>query len=296
MGGSSSKPQQVKQTPVGPQPTYHQARSQGLPQGNPYVQPAYYTGHGAKKAPVYYAAPQPYAVRPTSYYAAPAYRAPVVAPTYGYAPRPAAPVVATSQSSALALDAADGVIDGKFYGSPVCGDDVHARSQYCALLHRTALRILLLQVGVSAPTYAAPAPVTYAAPAYVAPTYAAPVVAGTQSSALALDAADGVIDGKYFGSQVCLAVSVAPGEFSLRAETLEVSVKRICDPCHKAVQPQRVGRFTIENLTLTERNKRLCRCFRSLLPPQRTLPQPPTPQPPMPQLPMPPQPTPHRHR
>mmetsp|Transcript_93459 Transcript_93459/g.157094 ORF Transcript_93459/g.157094 Transcript_93459/m.157094 type:complete len:378 (+) Transcript_93459:30-1163(+) len=178
MGGSSSKPQQVKQTPVGPQPTYHQARSQGLPQGNPYVQPAYYTGHGAKKAPVYYAAPQPYAVRPTSYYAAPAYRAPVVAPTYGYAPRPAAPVVATSQSSALALDAADGVIDGKFYGSPV---------------------------GVSAPTYAAPAPVTYAAPAYVAPTYAAPVVAGTQSSALALDAADGVIDGKYFGSQVAVA-------------------------------------------------------------------------------------------
>ena len=69
---------------------------------------------------MYYSAPQPHAVRPTSYYAAPAYRAPVVAPTYDYAPRPADPVVASTQSSALALDTADGVIDGKFHGSRVC--------------------------------------------------------------------------------------------------------------------------------------------------------------------------------
>jgi hypothetical protein len=68
----------------------------------------------------------------------------------------------TYGSSALALDAADGVIDGKFYGSQIVGQPGFVQQRSF----------------VTGPAY------------------------GATSSALALDAADGVIDGKFFGSQI----------------------------------------------------------------------------------------------
>lgn len=131
----------------------------------------------ATSAPVTYSAPTYVTpamhTRPALTYAAQSY----AAPNYAYGT-----VAAPSQPAAYALDAADGVIDGRYFGS---------------------------QVAVTRPTYTAPmtyaAPVSYAAPApmaYSAPTYA--IGAPTQAAAYSLDAADGRIDGRYFGSQVAV--------------------------------------------------------------------------------------------
>jgi hypothetical protein len=89
-------------------------------------------------------------------------------------------VIAGSQASALALDAADGRIDGRYFGAQVA---------------------VGAPAGVAGYGYGAPAGVTgygYGAPAGVA-------VAGSQSAALALDAADGRIDGRFYGAPVAAA-------------------------------------------------------------------------------------------
>lgn len=100
----------------------------------------------------------------------------------GAYPRPA---YRGGYNPALALDAADGVIDGRYFGAPIAG--------------RPA------PWGMTAPTYVATAPYAaapYAAAPYAAAPYTAAPFAGPGAAALALDAADGVIDGRYFGSPV----------------------------------------------------------------------------------------------
>jgi hypothetical protein len=92
------------------------------------------------------------------------------------------------QNSALALDAADGVIDGRYFGSPI--------------------------VGGGAPVgYAGPVNYPYgsaiARPGFVAPRQH---FGGQNAAARALDAADGVIDGRYFGRPV---VSTGAGATAL---------------------------------------------------------------------------------
>mmetsp|Transcript_146187 Transcript_146187/g.255306 ORF Transcript_146187/g.255306 Transcript_146187/m.255306 type:complete len:291 (-) Transcript_146187:308-1180(-) len=150
------------------------------------------------------------------------------------APKPV-PVQNSAQQKALALDAADGVIDGKYFGTPIAarsGVDTHPHTMSAAQKAAHDLdaadgkidgkyfgqQVVVNKDGASSfhaglaptarmPTYA-PA-VTYAAPA---PAYRVvdvqyrdlgltypPRTISTGSSALALDAADGVIDGKYYG-------------------------------------------------------------------------------------------------
>jgi hypothetical protein len=124
-------------------------------------------------------------------------------------------------SSALALDAADGVIDGRCFGAPIASPVLGG---YGAPL-------------VGATTYAGALPYTGYAGAYATPVatsvlggyggygaygaYGVPRVASitrttvstpvygamaTASPALALDAADGVIDGRYFGAPIASRV------------------------------------------------------------------------------------------
>lgn len=102
------------------------------------------------------------------------------------------------------LDAADGVIDGKFFGRQI----VQSRPAFPAT------------AGYSVPStpffggnyqYSAPAasfaPAVYSGPQIYTQAYNPVSVIPQQNSALALDAADGVIDGKFFGSRIA---SVAP--------------------------------------------------------------------------------------
>jgi hypothetical protein len=98
-----------------------------------------------------------------------------------------------ASSSALALDAADGVIDGRYFGSPIAG-----RSAFPASFAAPAF------APTFAPSFAAPAYATSFAPSVVAPSFSP---FGGASSALALDAADGVIDGRFFGSPIAGGVS-----------------------------------------------------------------------------------------
>jgi hypothetical protein len=100
-------------------------------------------------------------------------------------------VIAGSQASALALDAADGRIDGRYFGAQVA---VGAPAGVAGYGYGAP-------AGVAGYGYGAPAGVTgygYGAPAGVA-------VAGSQSAALALDAADGRIDGRFYGAPVAAA-------------------------------------------------------------------------------------------
>jgi hypothetical protein len=83
-----------------------------------------------------------------------------------------------ASSSALALDAADGVIDGRHFGRPI----VQSAPQF-------------------APTFPAGFPTAYPTTVGAFPT-AYPTTFGASSSALALDAADGVIDGRHFGRPI----------------------------------------------------------------------------------------------
>lgn len=96
-------------------------------------------------------------------------------------------MAALRSSTARALDAADGVIDGKFYGRPI--------------VETSGLG------GIEARRYGGYTG-TYGS-AYTSPLrryeYASPVVSRApyvSSTAAALDAADGVIDGKYFGRPI----------------------------------------------------------------------------------------------
>jgi len=95
--------------------------------------------------------------------------------------RTAAPSVIPN-NSALALDAADGVIDGRFYGRPIVQGGAQ---QFVG--------------GVS--SFGAPSPFGNAG------LYGGQVVRSVPtttvgSSALALDAADGVIDGRFYGRPI----------------------------------------------------------------------------------------------
>jgi|EP00670_Eutreptiella_braarudii_P004968 hypothetical protein len=121
-------------------------------------------------------------------------------------------------SLAQKLDAADGVMDGRFYGRPIIEtsraspvttvvDDVYTRPS-TARAYRSGYRTntaaaLDAADGVIDGTYfgrriiesGAPRSVTRYGRGY-------PVYRGASSAALALDAADGVIDGKYFGHRI----------------------------------------------------------------------------------------------
>eukprot|EP00993_Chasmostoma_nieuportense_P001093 NODE_2002_length_1308_cov_229.707028_g1905_i0.p1 GENE.NODE_2002_length_1308_cov_229.707028_g1905_i0~~NODE_2002_length_1308_cov_229.707028_g1905_i0.p1 ORF type:complete len:416 (+),score=38.42 NODE_2002_length_1308_cov_229.707028_g1905_i0:49-1248(+) len=138
-------------------------------------------GYGAGVASAAYS---PYAPRPAYAAAAPVYTG-AVAPYTGAV----APYTGTA-SSALALDAADGRIDGRYFGSRIVGGGYGAgvAPAYSAYSPYAARAYPTPAYGTYAPAYG-----TYA-PAYGA--YA------PASAALALDAADGRIDGRFFGSQI----------------------------------------------------------------------------------------------
>jgi len=85
-----------------------------------------------------------------------------------------------AQNSALALDAADGVIDGRYFGRQIV--------QSGAVLPQASY---FPQQASYLPQQAS----------YL-PQASYPVGYPAQNSALALDAADGVIDGRYFGRQI----------------------------------------------------------------------------------------------
>eukprot|EP00992_Anisonema_acinus_P015800 TRINITY_DN9896_c0_g2_i2.p1 TRINITY_DN9896_c0_g2~~TRINITY_DN9896_c0_g2_i2.p1 ORF type:complete len:462 (-),score=116.00 TRINITY_DN9896_c0_g2_i2:58-1389(-) len=105
-------------------------------------------------------------------------------PTYGSTALPAYGSSYGTAANARALDAADGVIDGKYFGAPI--------------------------TTAAAPSTLAGATTSYRSP--MATSYYGtgalarpPAIATTPGNALALDAADGVIDGKHFGSQITAA-------------------------------------------------------------------------------------------
>ena len=100
--------------------------------------------------------------------------------------------VAPNQQASKALDAADGVIDGRYYGTPIATQAPYYASTPVASAAPT-------YVGTLAPASAyGRAPMTTYGPT----SYGGAVVAGNQQQALSHDAADGVIDGKYHGNQV----------------------------------------------------------------------------------------------
>jgi len=87
--------------------------------------------------------------------------------------------VGIAGNSALALDAADGVIDGRFYGAPIVGAGV---PQATALVARHGYQVQRQPVGIVGGYQT--------------------TVGGSNAAARALDAADGVIDGRFFGRPV----------------------------------------------------------------------------------------------
>jgi hypothetical protein len=181
-------------------------------------------------------------------------------------PFSAAPTyLAPGQNAAVALDAADGVLDGRFFGSNIA---VQGAPTYL-----TPPQYMSSPVTPAAPTYSLPAftptvvnakpvvahsshqrqvPVMSQAPSHArqvqqapdayAPTYTAtytlpPMLAGTTSAAvpsteaihqptlyttgqatnqnaLALDAADGMLDGRFFGAPIFSMPSSAPVAFN----------------------------------------------------------------------------------
>jgi hypothetical protein len=96
-----------------------------------------------------------------------------------------------ASQTAAALDAADGVIDGKHFGRPIV--QAGAPSVYGSPF-----------VSGASFGYGAPFGTTYGATTYGAP-FAGSFVGGASSTAAALDAADGVIDGKHFGRPIVQA-------------------------------------------------------------------------------------------
>eukprot|EP00670_Eutreptiella_braarudii_P005194 CAMPEP_0174287372 /NCGR_PEP_ID=MMETSP0809-20121228/15783_1 /TAXON_ID=73025 ORGANISM="Eutreptiella gymnastica-like, Strain CCMP1594" /NCGR_SAMPLE_ID=MMETSP0809 /ASSEMBLY_ACC=CAM_ASM_000658 /LENGTH=228 /DNA_ID=CAMNT_0015383915 /DNA_START=36 /DNA_END=719 /DNA_ORIENTATION=+ len=138
-------------------------------------------------------------------------------------PPPPAPagarVIAQGQANAKALDAADGKMDGKYYGAKIYSQSPQHSQYPAARRYPPAPQPQYPPVPqyqhTPRPQYA-PAPTTYghtAAPSYTrysGPSYSGyshggTVVGANQYAAYALDAADGVIDGKHFGSQVYTA-------------------------------------------------------------------------------------------
>mmetsp|Transcript_64905 Transcript_64905/g.115492 ORF Transcript_64905/g.115492 Transcript_64905/m.115492 type:complete len:325 (-) Transcript_64905:419-1393(-) len=89
----------------------------------------------------------------------------------------------TRSTSAAALDAADGVMDGKYYGQRIVEDRPMQR------VHRE-YPVRALQEGVRVLTESGVRVVQQGAPTH------------RSAAAAALDAADGVMDGKFFGRQV----------------------------------------------------------------------------------------------
>lgn len=113
---------------------------------------------------------------------------------------PAGYPAAYSGSAATALDAADGVLDGRYFGSRIVGAAPRAyggRYYDDAAIYEGA-----------APTYSRygagyvrPASRVYA-PRYSGVGAYSPAGAYSSGAALSLDAADGVIDGRYYGSRI----------------------------------------------------------------------------------------------
>jgi len=131
-------------------------------------------------------------------------------------------------SSAAALDAADGVIDGKFYGRPIVQQATPAFTSFGGVATTP-------MIGSSIGTFGTPSvgssalaldaadgridgqffgrPIVQAStPAFTTPAFTSGVVSttpsfttGVSSAALSLDAADGVIDGKCFGRPIVQA-------------------------------------------------------------------------------------------
>uniref|UniRef100_A0A7S1I5V3 Uncharacterized protein n=1 Tax=Eutreptiella gymnastica TaxID=73025 RepID=A0A7S1I5V3_9EUGL len=151
-------------------------------------------------------------------------------------------MVAHNAQQALAMDAADGVIDGRCFGTAVQARAMDARSAYAmdAADGRIDGRCFGAPVAVQGaqPGYGAPmgmpmggAPMAmapqmpYAQPMGAPMSYGQPmmggapmgygqpmgapgmVVAGSAQAAFAMDAADGVLDGRNFGSNI----GVRPG-------------------------------------------------------------------------------------
>jgi hypothetical protein len=94
-----------------------------------------------------------------------------------------------ASSTAAALDAADGVIDGRHFGRPIV--QAGAAPAFG---------------GFAQPAFASYAPTTFGG-FHAAPTY----FGGASSTAAALDAADGVIDGRHFGRPIVQAGGAVGG-------------------------------------------------------------------------------------
>lgn len=102
-------------------------------------------------------------------------------------------------SAARALDAADGVIDGKFYGRPIV-----TRTAGGAAGGSITRRVVSGGTVVSGGAY-------------------------QSSAAHAVDAADGVIDGKYFGHQIIETGASRYGGVSVGASEVIVGERRLVD-------------------------------------------------------------------
>jgi hypothetical protein len=106
-------------------------------------------------------------------------------------------------SAAGALDAADGVIDGKFYGSQIVSAPIQGSS--------------FTGSSFTGSSY----PMTTGATSFGATSFGATSYGAVPSAPMSLDAADGMIDGKFFGSQI----ASAPFSFanSFPASTMETT-------------------------------------------------------------------------
>jgi len=170
------------------------------------------------------------------YYGRPIVSAPGPVPRYApqYAPTYAAATYAPQTyggQSALALDAADGVIDGKYYGRPIVGGSgaLVPHRGFAPSYGGTAFALddpyydggrygygrpwggygYGGYAPAYGPSYGGGVPAS-AYGRYRSPYYGAygngygyvPQYSRAQSQAAALDAADGVIDGKYYGRQI----------------------------------------------------------------------------------------------
>eukprot|EP01004_Peranema_trichophorum_P008565 NODE_7319_length_790_cov_77.182909_g6710_i0.p1 GENE.NODE_7319_length_790_cov_77.182909_g6710_i0~~NODE_7319_length_790_cov_77.182909_g6710_i0.p1 ORF type:complete len:214 (+),score=63.62 NODE_7319_length_790_cov_77.182909_g6710_i0:60-701(+) len=163
-------------------------------------------------SPVAYSAP----VASYGAYGAPAFSAPVAAPvsygaSYGV---PAAPVAYGSSFGAYSAPIAAPVSFGASYGVPA------APVSYAAPVSSYAAPLSYGAPAFSAPvaayggvrSFAPAAPVSFGASpftsysgAYSAPLAGSTTVAASQGHALALDAADGRVDGRHYGSNVVSA-------------------------------------------------------------------------------------------
>ena len=106
-------------------------------------------------------------------------------------------------ASALALDAADGVIDGKFFGGQIMNQAPMSNPRVVPSVFSPGVQVMPTVGAFGTPAFVTPTPMVgaFGTPAFATPS-SGYIQGGDYRSSLAMDAADGKIDGKFFGQQI----------------------------------------------------------------------------------------------